>query len=101
MKSPQELELMLNEFLGQNLQDARRKLKLGADLSQERKLLVRRLLDNADRMCDDGALRVYWGQLYSIYSRIDSALTVTDETELRKFAAKVVFSGEEENADND
>lgn len=95
LKSPEDLWQMLDEFLAVHLlKDPLRKMALGTGLNTERRLLIKRLLDNAPEAMTQLQSMEYWLELRRVYYKIEEALFVPNEDQLRTFAAKVIFRGE-------
>jgi hypothetical protein len=103
LRSPADLWALLDEFLSVSLtDDPLRKLALGTGLNMERRLLIKRLLDNVEMVCANPATTLpYWLQLRTVYDKIEEVLAVPNEDELRTLAAKVIFRGEESDDGED
>jgi hypothetical protein len=97
MKSPAELDMMVDEFAHVPPTRMARKLQLGAELHQEKKLLVKRLLDSVETIIEQPEHREFWRQLYESYRKIDLVLNVEDEERIRVMAAQAIFRGEIED----
>ena len=97
-RTPAELWEQLDEFLALKLSDnPLRKMGLGVGLNAERRMLITRLLEAVEVTWEQPETRQYWFDLYAVYTKIDEALRVPNEDELRTYGAKVIFRGEELN----
>ena len=103
LRSPEDLWQLLDEFLAVKYKDdPLRKVSLGTGLNMERRHLSRRLLDNVEAVCQNPTVLLpYWLELRKVYYKIEEALFVPNEDELRTFAAKVIFRGEEVHDEQD